>query len=52
MDILVEKVRVLEGREPNPSFVLIDSQSVKTAGAADERGIDGGKKKLRDANDT
>ena len=44
MDILVEKVRILEGRAPNPSFALIDSQSVKTTGAANERGIDGGKK--------
>lgn len=27
-----------------PTYSLIDSQSVKTTGAADERGIDGGKK--------
>lgn len=41
---LVEKSRIKSGRNPNPSYSIIDSQSVKTTGAADKRGIDGGKK--------
>ena len=42
--LLVEKIRVKEGRNPAPSYALIDSQSVKTIYASDERGFDGGKK--------
>jgi putative transposase len=41
---LVKEVRVQAGRSPSPSYALIDSQSVKTIYAGDERGIDGGKK--------
>jgi len=48
---LVEKVRVAAGRKAAPSYAIIDSQSVKTTSAAQERGIDGGKKQ-KDANDT
>jgi putative transposase len=33
------------GRNANPSYALIDSQSVKTVYASDERGFDGGKKR-------
>ncbi|XWN34652.1 MAG: transposase [Roseivirga sp.] len=44
MDALVQKSRVKSQKASNPSYAIIDSQSVKTAGAAQERGIDGGKK--------
>lgn len=41
---LVEKSRISMGRNPNPSYSLIDSQSVKTTSKAEDRGIDGEKK--------
>ena len=41
---LVEVRRVQNGRNPNPTYTLIDSQSVKTTGASEARGFDGGKK--------
>ena len=47
MNGLVEKDRIRMGRNANPSYGLIDSQSVKTVGPAKERGIDGGKKDKR-----
>ena len=46
-EALVEADRVKSGRAPEPTYALIDSQSVKTTGASDERGIDGGKKGQR-----
>ena len=42
---IVELARVSIDREPAPTYGLIDSRSVKTTGAADERGFDGGKKR-------
>ena len=42
---IVEIARVCVGHEAAPSYGLIDSQSVKTTGAADDVGIDGGKKR-------
>jgi putative transposase len=50
-DLLVQKTRLNAGRDAVPSYSLIDSQSVKTVSASDERGIDGGKKS-KAANDT
>ncbi len=46
-DDLVTKDRLQKGRNASPSFGIIDSQSVKTTGASECRGIDGGKKNQR-----
>jgi transposase len=42
---LVIKTREDAGRSPEPTYGIIDSQSVKTVAASEERGIDGGKKR-------
>lgn len=42
--MLVRKSRIANGRNPEPSYGLIDSCSRKTAFAAQNRGFDGGKK--------
>lgn len=44
LDLLNKQCHVLQGRNPNPSFGIIDSQSVKNQYNSDERGIDEGKK--------
>ena len=41
---LVTITRVNAGRNESPSYAIIDSQSVKTAYANEQRGFDGGKK--------
>lgn len=43
-DALVRKVRVAEGRNPEPTAGVIDSQSVKSSGNGGPGGFDGGKK--------
>ena len=45
LEHLVKKTRTNARREENPSYAIIDSQSVKTVAASEERGIDGGKKR-------
>ena len=42
--MLVKKSRKNAGRNEEPSYALIDSQSVKTTSASENRGYDGGKK--------
>ena len=44
LQFLVEITRQIENRAPAPSYAIIDSQSVKTVSASEDRGIDGGKK--------
>jgi transposase len=39
--------RIEAGREPQPSLLIVDSQTVKTSAAGGERGFDGGKKYQR-----
>ena len=41
---LVEVTRKRAGRNPNPTYAIIDSQSVDTAYASEHVGYDGGKK--------
>jgi putative transposase len=41
---LVAESRKQAGRSPEPSYSLIDSQSVKTVSSSEEMGFDGGKK--------
>jgi putative transposase len=44
MSDIVRESRVKAGRLPEPTYSLIDSQSVKTVTDSEERGFDGGKK--------
>ena len=47
---LVKITRKNNGRKEAPNYAIIDSQSVKTVAASEQRGFDGGKKQ-RGAND-
>ena len=47
LDSLNRLHRQRQGRTPEPSYAIIDSQSIKTQYASEERGIDGGKKSQR-----
>lgn len=41
---LVKIKRLKSGKNETPSLLIIDAQSVKTAGKGEQRGFDGGKK--------
>ena len=43
LEHMVRSTRKNSGREETPSYAIVDSQSVKTIGASEQRGIDGGK---------
>ena len=45
MKRLVLVTRKNAGRKEDPTYAIIDSQSVKTVGSGEERGYDGGKKR-------
>ena len=51
LKMLVQKTREANGKRDNPTYALIDSQSVKTLYNSEKRGFDGGKKR-KDENDT
>lgn len=51
LKLLVSKTREAAGRSAEPSYALIDSQSVKTIYSSQNRGYDGGKK-LKGESDT
>lgn len=50
LELLVSKTREVSGRNAEPSYALIDSQSVKTIYSSEKRGYDGGKKQ-KEEND-
>jgi len=45
---LARNERVINGRESEPSMIIVDARSVKTTSLAEEKGFDGGKKNIRD----
>ena len=51
LEHLVELTRENAGRNPSPSYAIIDSQSVKTTTRNELRGYDGGKKR-KDENES
>ena len=43
---LVESERIIKGRDPETSMIIVDSKSIKNTDTADEKGYDGGKKNI------
>jgi len=50
LEHLVKMTRKNAGREENPTYAIVDSQSVKTTYASDQRGFDGEKNKRQKAS--
>ena len=46
LEELVMSERIISGRGPSASMIILDSKSVKNAFTAEEKGYDGGKKNL------
>ena len=46
LDELVESERIIKGRNPKASMLIIDSKSIKNTDTAEEKGYDGGKKNI------
>jgi len=44
LDELVESERIINGRDPDPTMLIVDSKSVKNTDTAEEKGYDGAKK--------
>jgi len=44
LDELVKSERIIKGREPKTTMIIVDSKSIKNTDTADESGYDGGKK--------
>ena len=44
LDELVMSERIIKGRNPKPSMLIVDSKSIKNTDTAEEKGYDGGKK--------
>lgn len=47
LEHMIEVTRKRAGRNPNPTYAIIDSQSVKTVYVSEQGGFDGGKNKGR-----
>ena len=44
LDELVKSERIIKGRAPKTSMIIVDSKSIKNTDTAEEKGYDGGKK--------
>jgi hypothetical protein len=43
---LVKSERVINGRQPKTTMIIVDSKSIKNTDTAEEKGYDGGKKNI------